>query len=243
MADGMYTALSGAKVAMKQVEVIANNLANANTPGYKALHVLFENWLSKEATPEASIAAGQVHSFSKVAWTDFSAGGYEATGNMLDLAVDGEGYFMVERGGQTMLTRDGAFHRNEDGYLVNADGFMVLNESQSPIQMPEEEVVIDAQGQIFGEKGLLDRVGMVRVTDPESLTRMGRNLLKPAQGEELLESYSSRVMQGYVEGSNVNPVKEMVDLITAHRHFDLAQNAIKTQQQINQQRNQLSKES
>ena len=242
MADGMYTALSGAKVAMKQVEVIANNLANANTPGYKALHVLFENWLAKEATPEASIAAGQVQSFSKIAWTDFSAGGFQATGNMLDLAVEGEGYFMLERGGETLLTRDGSFRRDDEGYLVNANGLKVLGEGQNPIQLPEEEVVIDAQGQIFGERGLLDRIGMVRVTDPSSMTRMGNNLLKPAKGEELLESSSARMMQGFIEGSNVNPVKEMVDLITAHRHFDLAQNAIKTQQQLNSQRIEMSKE-
>jgi flagellar basal-body rod protein FlgF len=219
----IYTAMSGARSMMQRQEVLANNLANVNTPGYRAETVAFRvaplvgvglptRALVAESTPRA----------------DFAPGTITTTGRTLDVAITGAGFFAVQgTDGTEGYTRNGAFDLNAEGQLVTSSGAPVLGEG-GPISIPPGNVIsIAADGSISAAPANAPRnatpVGRLKLVNPEpaALTRGPDGLFRVAGGGEAETDARVRVAGGAIEGSNVNAVEAMVGMIALARQFDL----------------------
>jgi flagellar basal-body rod protein FlgF len=189
------------------LDVLSQNVANMRTAGYRAerLAVDFRTGLL-ENTPTLDMADGSL----------------STTGHPLDLAVRGPGFFAVDVGGQTMLTRNGQFHIDADQQLVDAAGHPVLGQS-GPITLSNANVQIDASGAITDGKDSIDSLRIVNVDKPSALRDMG-NGLYTYSGDD--GDFIGRIQQGALEQSNVDPGEEMVRLMALSRHAQSVQRAI-----------------
>lgn len=243
---GLYTAAAGALVAQSQTDAIANNLANVDTNGFKRTLLQVESAPSigvyrmqmdpgqspDKRTPGVPVAAyvGALGTGALVYDTPaiFSQGPLKPTGNPLDVALEGPGFFAVQTPQGIRYTRDGQFARDSQGYLVTLDGDRVLGRNGAVI-VPPGEVQIAADGTIERNGRVIDRL---RVTQFANLTA-----LRPEGGNRFVDTGTARpaqalnvtVNQGYLEGSNANVVRSMVDLITAQRWFEANEKVISTQ--------------
>lgn len=244
MINGLYTAVSGLMMQEKRVSTISNNLANINTPSYKKDVPVFEQYLRKETEfPQDFIQSSTynktMNSGVRVAEvsSDFSQGYLKETGNKLDLALsDEKAFFAIDTPYGIRYTRSGQFTVNENNELVTQDGYNVLAdiENPEPITMPnpEDGFIITSEGEILVNGASETRLGIARFEDTSVLQKNGRNLYVaidalPEQAE------NPGVLQGYQEGSNVNPVNEMVRLIEAQRGFESYAKIIQTIDTIN----------
>lgn len=225
MIQGIYTAAGSMIMRQVQQDIIANNLANLNTTGYKRDRIVFRQILDAAALLEGTLKAAPVDDVI----TDFDQGRLQKTGNQLDFAIKGEGFFVVTDGNQRFLTRNGHFQINEDGELVTPTGLQVLGEN-GPIVLSSEDFSVNVNGEILVEGRVQDRFFTAMVQNPsQELQRVGNNLfqfimpnMQPVQGD-------AEILQGYVESSNVNVVEEMVSMIMVFRDFEFNQRTIQTQ--------------
>jgi len=230
MNSGMYAALTGNIAAMQKLDILANNLANVNTTGYKRDRFQFESILGTVNNPTANAApltAAPVHS-NLIQQTDFSAGGVQQTKNTLDFAIDGSGFFVVETPEGRRYTRQGNFHLDQTGRLVTADGHSVMG--GGPITISGGRVDVDGEGKIFVDGGQVGTLDIVDFPKPYQLEKVGSALFAPtnAQAAPQPASTASVVKQGFLENSNVSAVLEMVQLIETARYFDSCSKAVKT---------------
>jgi flagellar basal-body rod protein FlgG len=208
-------------------DVIANNLANATTPGYKGDRAVGKEAFSlklHEATSGREIGTlGLGAQIDEVA-TDTSQGALRRTGNELDLAVAGAGYFAVRTQAGVRFTRDGAFTQNAAGEITTARGEQVLGVNGQPIKVPEgSEITVDERGTVLaGERA----VGTLQVSalDEASVRKAGDDLFT---GRPQATGEKGRVEQGFLEQANVSSVREMVDLISTMRSFESSQRTVK----------------
>lgn len=221
MNSGLYAALSGNITAMKRLDVVSNNLANTNTAGFKRDRIAFESLLAKGAgQPGDSPVMAQEKFF-----TDHSPGPLKQTGNTLDLAIEGEGFFTVITPQGPAYTRQGNFHLNPAGRLVTVDGFEVQGQG-GPITIRGGKVEIDPSGGITVD-GV--RVGAIQIVDfpkPYALEKQGNSLYRPTNGLPAQPTAAARVSQGFLEDSNVSVVMEMAQLIETNRYFETCQKLI-----------------
>ncbi len=212
MDRSIFVALSGAVIQEKRLEVLTDNLANVNTAGFKKQKPLFE-----DAMPDA-YGIRDFASMDKVV-TDMSQGPSEKTGRMLDLAIKGEGFFVLNTGNGLRYTRDGSFTLATDGTLISREGFPVSGE-KGVIKLTSPEVAIDAEGNIREKGAIVDRLKVVSFTNLMDLKREG-NFFMPVEGaKETAVSRDTAIDQGYVETSNVNAVRAMTTMIEAMRSFE-----------------------
>jgi len=235
MIRGLYVAADGMLAQTIKQDVLAGNLANVSTSGYRkdtsAIHG-FRSVLSDEA---AAIAAEyptelewQEPLFLGVtARTDFSSGTLEATGDPCDLALEGEGFFAVETPTGTAYTRAGAFSLTQDGDLVTSQGCAVLGED-GPIQIAGDSFEVASDGRVTVDGQTVDRLKVVTFADPSVLQKAGAGLFTAPADAEASDSEAA-VRQGFLEGSNVNAVEQMVAMITGLRAFEANQRAIAAQ--------------
>ena len=240
MEMSMYSALFGALSTEMRLNLSANNLANVNTTGYKRDRVSFEdtflryahdyhvdprgNLREKELLPRADVIAKPRLAEQRI---DFSQGALQLTGNPLDVAIQGDGFFKVAGPGGAYYTRNGAFHRNADGMLVTDQDMPVLGNG-GPIQIPEgRTVTIDGAGAIYVDDAQVGQLDVVRVQNPEVLQKYGSNLYTAQSGttaqEGPAEAGRTEVAQGYLEKPNVEVVEEMVSMIETQRTFEAYQ--------------------
>ncbi|MCA9491636.1 MAG: flagellar hook basal-body protein [Myxococcales bacterium] len=225
MSRDVYASLSGASAAWTQLEVVANNMANATTSGFKASRVAFQ------AVGPDQHPLGEGYAVSRGSGVDLRDGALVSDSVPTHLALQGRGWFVLDNGGGQLLTRDGHFTVNEDGQLIHASGLPVLGEG-GPIEVPEGETLrIDELGTIYGSvSGELDRV---RVVDGP-VTAVGNNLFA-ADGD--LVQGDARVIQGALEASNVDPLAVMVDLVQAGRLFETYQKAMQASDELDERLN------
>jgi len=162
-------------------------------------------------------------------FTDFTQGQLQPTGNPLDLALEGKGFMCIETAGGERYTRNGEFTRNSEGYLVTKEGNMVLGE-KGAIQINGETSSINEKGEVLVDGALIDKLKLVDFKDYELLRKEGDGLIKIADEidvQENLTETKSILRQGYIEGSNVNSVREMVDMLTMLRSFEGNQKVLK----------------
>lgn len=234
MIKGLYTAASAMNVNMKKMDVTSNNLANVNSTGFKktgSVQNSFSEMLISRFDNKGKQELGSLGGGVEIEenYTDHSAGELNHTDNDLDLAIKGRGFFTLQTPEGVRYSRNGSFSLNDQNQIVNSQGHLLLNQSGEPIQtVPGREISIDKNGQInLGElEG--DQINVVDFDDYRNLTKIGDNLYQTADGIEGNQVEDSKVLQGYLEGSNVNIVKEMANMIETTRAYETNQKIIQT---------------
>ncbi|CUA91756.1 flagellar basal-body rod protein FlgF [Pannonibacter indicus] len=221
MENAQLINLSRQVALRRQLDVTANNLANMTTSGYKAKHMKFEEYLMPVAQATAFNRGDRTLSYVQDArtFTDFQAGGIIMTGNPLDLAVDGDGWFAVQmEDGSEAYTRNGSFHLDSTGQLVTPDGRPVLTEG-GPITFTTQDGQIDiaADGTISSELGVRGRIRLVAFQEPRDAVSIGNNLMTYTNPQPVART---RVIQGAVEQSNVHGITAVTELIEITRKYE-----------------------
>jgi flagellar basal-body rod protein FlgF len=219
-----YVGMSQQVALQQQMQVAANNLANMSTPGYKAEGVLFEQYIT---TPQNADEIDQVQNYGT--YRNLEMGTLSQTHNPLDMAIEGDGYFSVSTPQGVRYTRDGGFALNTDRQIVDKSGNILLNENGDAIVVPPDatQISISSDGTIVSELGDIGRVKLVSFPNPQMLTKLGNNLYA-ADGQAEQPVARRHVVQGVLEGSNVNPVIEMNKMVQLLRMFQAAQNMLQT---------------
>lgn len=212
MYRGIYIALSGAVLKEAQMESLTRNISNVNTTGYKREGLSFNDFIVSEEK-------GRIMTSKAATKIDFSEGHLIRTGNHLDIAVNGNGFIALAG---NRYTRRGDLKRDKDGFLTTSSGIRVLGEN-GPIRIPEGKVEIDRSGNI-SVNGVT--VGKIRIVDLSSKDRMARIGDSIFYTDEAVRESKAEVLQGYLEGSNVNVIEEMVKMITTLREFESYQKVI-----------------
>jgi flagellar basal-body rod protein FlgG len=220
MYKGIYISLSGGTLKQTQMEVISNNLANAQTHGYKRDKITFRDFLVSQMNGLPENSGDRIMSDLSSIETDFSDGNIIQTGNSLDVAIEGKGFFSLEGG---LYTRRGDF-RIEKGYLVSHGGKKVLGD-KGPIQVPNGKVQIDDSGKISVDGVSVGAVKIVDFPDMAAVKKSGNDYFV---SDKTGVASKSDVKQGYIETSNVEIIREMVKMITALREFETQQKAIQS---------------
>jgi flagellar basal-body rod protein FlgG len=242
----MYTAASGALVAQSAVDTIANNLANVDTAGFKRTLLQVQSQPEREVyriqtDPSKSGAAGVgVRQLVGVLGTgaqvydtpaDYAQGAIAATGNDLDVALSGPGFFAVREGnGNVRYTRNGAFLRDQNGFLTAQNGDRVLGRNATPIVLPAAgQVQIARDGTISVDGRAYDKLGVVEFANPAALRPEGANRVADTGAAGVRAATTTTALQGSLEKSNADVIRSMVDLIANERWFDANEKSIQTQ--------------
>ncbi len=239
MPYGLYMSAEGASAQIERVNVIANNLANVDTVGFKRdLAVLQSRYA--EAISKGLVPAGQGELedqgggvMVRETKIDFSGGPLKHTENVADLAIAGDGFFQVKKGDDTFLTRAGNFSVNSRNELVTQQGYSVLNEAGQPIMISPDAGSwhFDDQGQVV-QPGLVQKLAIVKPDSLTELSKHGENLFRAAKDVTGVADAERRTAPGYLEASAVKPTVEMTSLIEATRVLEANTNMMKTQDQM-----------
>jgi flagellar basal-body rod protein FlgF len=240
MPYGMYVSAEGAQVQSRMLELISNNLANVDTPGFKReLGIVQARYAEaiRRGTSEAGSGAtsdlggGVALCDTK---TDFSTAGVKQTDVPTNLAIDGDGFFQVRKGDETYLTRAGDFRLTARGDLVTPQGYAVMGEGNTPVTIDPAGGPwhIDSEGAIRQVGGTSQQLALVKAASAGDLVKVGENLFRPLAATESVPAAERRVSQGYLELSGVQPTKEMVSMIEASRLLEANVNMIKVQDQM-----------
>lgn len=223
-----YVTLSAQIALRKQLEVVANNIANANTTGFQADRTLFQTYVERLAVPGNSIAFVQ----DRATYIDQQSGPIQPTGNPLDVAIKGDAYLAVNAPQGTEYTRNGQLSVGQDGTLLDPGGRPVLGPDSQPIQLPQgfSNPQITGDGTmsvtVNGATQQVGQIGLFRPDDPLNLRKSGTGLLTMPTGAmqpiDPGDSHSALV-QGALEGSTVQPVKEIANLTDLSRAYDQLQ--------------------
>lgn len=258
MLRSLYSGISGMKNMQTKLDVIGNNIANVNTHGFKKSRITFKDTiyqtLQNAYSPDAGLGGinpKQVGHGSEIAGIDVidTQGSFQSTGRVLDLAVSGDGFFIVEDGeGNEFYTRAGNFYIDADGYLVTSDGYHVLNPERGRIQVvPEgrtvENISIDPNGNInviFSGSTTVEQrgtIGLATFSNPAGLERVGGNLFRETDnsGDANVTDGGGKINSGRLEMSNVDLAEEFTEMIVAQRGFQANTRIITTSDEILQE--------
>lgn len=243
MLNGLYTATSGMLQQERRLDVISNNLANINTVGFKKETPTFETYLREgkkfpETIIRESLYNKTINSAVSLAHigVDFSSGNLKETGKTFDLALSNpNAFFAIDTPFGVKFTRAGNFMLDENGTLVTQEGFKVIStnvENNDGIIIPNGKVSITEDGQIYVDNLLVDAISIVEFENLENLQKTGYNLFT-ALNTLPIDTDNPGVMQGYLEMSNINPLTEMVNMISSQRAFETYQRVIRTIDTLN----------
>lgn len=233
MENAFLVSLSHLSSLKREMDVIANNLANANTDAFKSENVLFEEYISPKSagdseTPEVSF----VLDYGLV--RNLSVGNLLQTGNALNVALAGEGYFAVQFKDQIAYTRNGNFNLNSNGELVTSDGHQILNADLKPIKIPPgaELPDISTDGTLSGPGQPNQKLGIFTFDNEQALTKMGANLFVSESERIPVEKGKINLIQGSVETSNVQAVSEITRMIEVMRKYQSAAQLTQTEDEL-----------
>ncbi|MGP0101599.1 MAG: flagellar hook-basal body protein [Solirubrobacteraceae bacterium] len=240
MLEGLYSAAAGMSAQQEQLNAISNDIANVSTSGYKSERVAFNDLLYnpiKVAGTETTAGAG---ASARVIGRSEAQGSIQETGDPLDLAIEGSGYFEVTRAnGQKALTREGTFGVDAAGAIVNSEG----NQLSPPIKLPAgvaaSEVSIAPDGTVTAGTRKLGQIKLVTVTSPEHLLADGGGEFTPTAASGAPHPATGKVRQGALEASNVNIASEMAQMVSTQRNYQLTSTAIQDESQMMSIANQL----
>lgn len=240
MVSGKYSALSGAVAREQALSNIASNLANVNTTGFKKDRLSFAAML--QGAKQTSDTRGINYARIRTIGADFSQGGMQTTGRALDVAIDGPGFFKVQKDNETFYTRAGRLMLDNNGMVKTEDGFAVLGAGNTPLQIDTalgKDIVIAESGEISvngADSG--SRMQVFAIEDQKQLVKTGNSLYKLAEGDDQpLAEY--RVVQGNLETSNVNMMEEMTAMIAMQRAFEAHTKVIESYSKIGQKQDEL----
>lgn len=247
MIYGLYLSATGVITNSHQQDVIANNLANSETGGFKRQLSLTQ---ARQVESRAMQAAGKPGGhrdplldnigggqFLAPSWFDQTQGNLVPSSNNLDTAIQGSGFIGVQENGQFRLTRNGAFMVDKDGFLRTSAGQTVVNDQKQPVKIDmtgrkQSDLNIDTAGGIHaaGEEGTLAKIGLFEPTDPQTIKPVGGNVFAPLEGAQLVAAKG--MLRGSMsEASNVDPATEMTRLMETQRLLEANANMIKMQDQ------------
>jgi flagellar basal-body rod protein FlgG len=255
MLKSLYTTATGMRAQQTMVDMIANNIANVNTAGFKKSQASFEDLLYVTLqSPGLARGAGdnpvpigtQIGSGTRLNGTTkvYSSGTLEITDRNLDIAIDGDGFFAVTLpDGSTAYTRDGAFQLNADGKVVSGSGNILLPEITVPSDLLE--ISVDPEGRVTGRTAgnpdtstLFGQITIHRFINPSGMLAVGSNVVRPteASGAPISSTPGQNglgtLKQGFIERSNVQIVNELVNLIVAQRAYEVNSRAIQASDQM-----------
>ena len=235
MSGAIYMSAAGAMAYEKRMQVISNNLANINTSGFKKdkghFQIIDSPDSIKEDLEKKSISEEKQQPPLWLKFdtkTDFSSGPLKHTGNPLDLALEGDGFFCIKTEQGTQYTRNGNFSLDQDGMLVTMDGLPVLGEG-GPINIEGNTIIVDVKGNISIDGSQVDTIKIVGFQNPDALKKTGNSLFKIADKNAVeTKVENTGVSQGFIELSNVNAIRMMTEMIEVLRGYESYQKAIKT---------------
>ncbi len=219
MDNATYASLTRQAGLLNEMQIVANNIANSATTGFRAEQAIFAEFVSNLGANHPSLSMAS----ARITDTIAQQGVLEQTDAAFDLAIEGEGYFLIQTPEGERLTRAGHFGPNQNGDLVNADGYPVLDAGGAPVFVPTDAgpVRIGADGVISAGGQLVGQVGVVVPVNPERMTREGGTAFAAPDGVNPAEN--ARVVQGFLEASNVNPTLEIARMIQVQRAYELGQ--------------------
>jgi flagellar basal-body rod protein FlgF len=241
MENALLVGLSRQMTLERQIDVIANNIANVNTTGYKADQSLFEEYLTSGAHEDNFVGKDRRVSYvqDRGTFRDFTQGGLQQTANPLDVAISGDAFLAVQSAGGERYTRDGNLQLNGQGQLVTEGGDLVVGNS-GPIQFQPTDhdinispdgtiTVVEANARIDTVRG---KLRLVSFADQQSLQKQGNNLYAASDGAAAQPDLKATVRQGYIEKSNVNSVAEMGRMIEVSRTYSQIANILQQQSDL-----------
>jgi len=219
MDNAGYTALTRQSGLMREMTQVANNIANMSTTGFRREGVLFAEFVQDTGpgAPSLSMATANVRN------TSFLQGALEQTAAPLDLAIEGPGFFLVETSRGERLTRAGNFTRSDVGDVVTPDGFRLLDAGGAPVFIPGDaaDISIGPDGTLTADGQPLAQIGLWATADPRSMQRESGVLFRSDDGFVPVDE--GRMLQGFLEGSNVDPISEVARMIEVQRNYELGQ--------------------
>lgn len=240
MIRGIYTSATGMGIEQLKQETITNNIANSSTVGYKKDTAVFQSFpdmllarLGKEKDEATAEFVGKTNLGALVGdvVTSYKDGLLEETGNKFNLAISGDGFFVVETPQGERFTRDGNFTLNSEGYLVTQDGYRVKTEN-GYILVKENDLQVTASGEVFTNGQLVGKLRVQAFDNPNQLKKEGQNLFAIGSQVNLKDAENYSIHQNYLEKSNINLVEEIVELMTVVRAFEANQKLIQAQDDL-----------
>jgi flagellar basal-body rod protein FlgF len=227
MDSGYYAAVTGLVARTQALDIAATNLANAGTPGYRAEQEYFRSVLLGPDAADSQL--GQtVNNYGLLGGDqiNLAQGTLTATGNPLDLAIEGEGFFMVQTPNGPRYTRDGGFHRTQGGILVTAAGDPVLSTIGQQIPLPPGDVTVGADGAVSVDGGVVATVGVFTFSRGTQLTAEGANHYVAPAGVAPVLQRNAVIHEGSIEGSNQGVIPGTMNLILVQREAEMMQKAL-----------------
>ncbi|WP_196223476.1 flagellar hook-basal body complex protein [Roseibium sp. RKSG952] len=222
--DTAYVTLSRQSGLMNEMRLVANNIANANTTGYRQQGLVFSEFIrDMPGNPSLSMSRAEARN------TSFQQGVLTETGGQFDFAIEGDGFFMIETPSGNRLSRAGSFSPNAEGDLVTMDGHRVLDSNGAPVFIPPDAASIDVgnDGTLSVDGQLLGQIGVYQVVDLNELVREGSTRFRPQGDVEPVEQ--PVVLHRFLEGSNVNAIVQVTRLVEIQRAYELGQSFLKSE--------------
>lgn len=224
MEAATYVTVSRQSGLMKEMQIIANNIANAATTGYRQEGLIFSEFVDvSQGRSSLSLSRSQIRN------TSMAQGTLTQTNGSFDFAIEGEGFFLVETPAGERLTRAGSFSPNPEGDLVTMDGYRVLDAGGAPVFVPGSaaNVSVASDGTISADGQPLGQIGLFLPTDPIGMVREDGVMFRADAGTEPAEN--ARILQGFLEGSNVSPISQLARMIQVQRSYEMGQSFLDTE--------------
>lgn len=227
MGNSIYATLTRQSGLMKEMQVVANNIANAATTGFKSEGIIFAEHIKRlpDAYGSMSMASAEARQTNQLQGT------LSKTGGTFDLAIEGDGFFSVETPSGQRLTRAGSFIPTPDGQIVTADGFPLLDQGGAPVFVPGDatSVAIGADGTLAVDGNPIGQIGVFTPEDPSTLQR--EDGVRFRVDGAVLPSETGRIVQGFLESSNVDPVGQIARMIEVQRAYEMGQSFLEREDQ------------
>lgn len=229
MENSGYIALAHQNALWRQLDVVANNIANMNTPGYKGEKVMFTDYLTRTLNSDSAFKERVLFPRDIGLARDMREGAWQPSGNPLDVAIEGDGFFVVETAAGPMYTRNGHFRLNQDGALIASNGNPVLSTNGTPLFFApnEAQITIAKDGTVLTENGPVGQIRVVTFDDKQALQKEADSLFYTDQQPR--DVAAPAIHQGVLEGSNINAVVEMTRMIEINRSYANAQKMIESE--------------
>jgi len=218
MLNGIFSNFSGKFVNGRRLEIISNNIANVSTPGFKVSRPVFNAFTGEDESGHEMLQNTYVSMYDS--YVNFAAAPLLETGNNLDFAIEGEGFFVVSTKDGPMYTRNGKFTINQEKKLVTAEGFPVLGKG-GEINIDGKEINVENDGSVFVDKSFVDVIKIVDFEDKKYIRNYGKNLfINTKEGSAEIIPENSTIRQGHHEASNVDIMREMIEMIQTVRAYE-----------------------
>ena len=229
MDNTKYVALSRQMGLWKQMDIVSNNMANMNTSGFKQDEVIFTSYLVETKKAEGFGKVPVIFTQDFGIFKDFQEGAFQETGNQLDVAIQGDGFFALETTQGERYTRKGQFSLDYEGKIVTKEGDVLLSENSEPffIAPGEKEIYISESGEVSTENGVIGRLKVVAFADNQKLKKIGNTMFENVNGNTMEVGVADvRIKQRMIEKSNVEPIVEMSKMIKLQRSYEYVQQMI-----------------